>query len=38
MKIITKLNLSVKAIEALAAYGKLAGILGDKKTEREIYS
>ncbi|WP_269685017.1 glutaminase family protein [Flavobacterium lacustre] len=28
-------NLSAKAIEALAAYGKLAGILGDKKTERE---
>ncbi|TRW25339.1 DUF4965 domain-containing protein [Flavobacterium zepuense] len=29
-------NLSVKAIEALAAYGKLAGMLGDKKTEKEF--
>lgn len=29
-------NLSIKAIEALAAYGKLAGMLGDKKTEQEF--
>ncbi|MWB96088.1 DUF4965 domain-containing protein [Flavobacterium sp. GA093] len=31
-------NLSAKAIEALAAYGKLAGMLGDKKTEQEFIS
>lgn len=31
-------NLSVKAIEGLAAYGKLAGMLGDKKTEQEFIS
>lgn len=29
-------NLSVKAIEAIAAYGKLAGMLGDKEIEEEF--